>query len=47
VQAAELGDQVLPRAQVQVVRVAEQHRRAERAQFVGWTPFTVPFVRPA
>ena len=35
VQAAELGDQVLARAQVQVVRVAEQHRRAERAQLVG------------
>ena len=34
VQAAELRDQLLARPQVQVVRVAEQDRRAERAQLV-------------
>jgi len=34
VQAAELGDQVLSRAEVQVIGVAEQDRRAERAQLV-------------
>ena len=35
VQAAELGDHVLARPEVQVVRVAEDDRRAERAQLVG------------
>ncbi len=35
VQAAELGDHVLARAEVQVVRVAEEDRSADRAQLVG------------
>jgi hypothetical protein len=34
VQPAELGDELLPGPEVQVVRVAEQDRRADRAQLV-------------
>ena len=34
-QAAELGDEILAWTQVQVVRVAEEDRRAERAQLPG------------
>jgi hypothetical protein len=33
-QASELGDDVLSRSEVQVVRVAEDHARAERAHLI-------------
>ena len=43
-QAAELGDHVLARTEVQVVRVAEDDLGAERSQLVGVDALTVPFV---
>ena len=44
VQAAELRDQVLAGTQMQVVRVAEQDRGAERAELVGVDALDRPFV---
>jgi hypothetical protein len=43
VQPAELGDHLVARAEVQVVRVAENDLRADRTQLVGVEALDRPF----